>query len=153
VTQDPGFDAVKAHRYFSADCFNKAWELIEKSGRTPEEEEQMILRSQASLWHWTQREDCTEDNLSIGYWQVSRIYAILGRSAEARRYAALCMQHTPQEKPFLLAYAHEAAARAEKSAGNTDQVVEHRAAAVALAGSIDDEEDRNYLMKDLETLL
>jgi hypothetical protein len=152
VAQNPGFDTAKAHRYFSATCFNKAWEFIEKSDRTPEEDEQMILTSQASLWHWTQREDCTEDNFSIGFWQLSRIYAILGRPIEARRYAALCLQHTPQGKPFLLAYAHEAAARAEKAAGNTDQVEQHRAAALGLAGSISDEEDRSFLMKDLDTL-
>ena len=51
----PDFDSAKAHQFFSAHCFNSAWELIDKPERTPEENEQMIQRTMASLWHWTQR--------------------------------------------------------------------------------------------------
>ena len=36
---EPDFDQSKVHRYFSADCFNKTWELIEKPQRTPDENE------------------------------------------------------------------------------------------------------------------
>ena len=32
--------------------------------RTSEEEDKMLQLSLASLWHWTQREDCTPTNLS-----------------------------------------------------------------------------------------
>ncbi len=66
------------HRYFSAQCFNRAWELIRRIDRTELESEQMLLLAQASLWHWTQRPDCTPRNLSIGYWQLSRVFALLG---------------------------------------------------------------------------
>src|ERR1700687_1872237 len=66
---------AEAHRFFSAHCFNRAWDLIRKSNRTTIECEQMLQLSQASLWHWTQRSDCTPKNLSIGNWQLSRIYA------------------------------------------------------------------------------
>ncbi len=34
----PDFDVVAAHKHFSASCFNKAWDLIEKKNRTPEED-------------------------------------------------------------------------------------------------------------------
>jgi hypothetical protein len=95
MAQDQDFDASKAHRYFSADCFNKAWALIEKTERTPAEDEQMIRLSQASLWHWTQRDDCTNENMSIGYWQASRIHATLGRADDARRYGQLCLEIAP----------------------------------------------------------
>src|SRR5262245_27775596 len=114
MAQDPGFDTAKAHRYFSANCFNKAWEFIEKPDRTPDEDEQMIRLSQASMWHWTQREDCKRQNLSIGYWQLSRVYAIAGRPDDARRYGQLCLEHSREEPPFYLGYAYEALARAEK---------------------------------------
>src|SRR5688572_4192069 len=112
---DSNFDIGKVHRYFSADCFNKAWELIEKADRTPEEDEQMVRLNQASLWHWTQRDDCKSTNMSVGYWQASRIHAILGRAGEATRYGQLCLERSQeQESPFFLAYAFEALARAEK---------------------------------------
>ena len=69
----PDFELQKAHRYFSADCFNRAWDEIDKSSRTHEEDERMLLLAMASLWHWGQREDVTPVNYSIGYWQVSRV--------------------------------------------------------------------------------
>ena len=45
----PDFDSAKAHQFFSAHCFNSAWELIDKPERTPEETEQMIQRTMALL--------------------------------------------------------------------------------------------------------
>ena len=106
----PDFDSAKAHKFFSAHCFNSAWELIDKPERTPEENEQMIQRTMASLWHWTQRDDCTEKNLSIGYWQAARVYALAGEADNARKYAQRCLDITPTDDPFcLFAYAHEAA--------------------------------------------
>jgi len=90
MANDPEFDVSKAHRFFAATCFNKAWDLIEKSNRTSTDDEQMVLLTHASMWHWTQRPDCKQENLSIGYWQAARVYAILRRVEEARRYANLC---------------------------------------------------------------
>ena len=36
------FDTKHAHKFFSSYCFNYAWELMEKSERDTEENEQMI---------------------------------------------------------------------------------------------------------------
>ena len=152
MAQDPGFDVSKAQRYFSADCFNKAWDGIEKPDRTPEEDEQMIRLNQASIWHWTQREDCNSTNMSIGYWQASRIYAILQRPAEAVRYGQLCLQNSHDEAPFFLAYAYEALARAEQVAGNVAMVGKYRAEALRLIEAVTDPEDRKVLMNDLDTI-
>ena len=41
----------------------------------------MILYALASLWHWTQRPDCSTTNLSIGYWQAASVYALAGEMA------------------------------------------------------------------------
>lgn len=72
------FDVPAAHRFFAADCFNRAWELIDKPDRTSDDDLRMISLAQASLWHWTERPDCTPRNLSIGYWQLSHIYSAVG---------------------------------------------------------------------------
>lgn len=86
--EDPSsFDAAAAHRRFSTECFNRAWELIEKPERTRDDDEAMVLRAMASLWHWTQRPDCTEQNLAIGHWQVSRVYALAGHGEAAMHHA------------------------------------------------------------------
>lgn len=152
MVHDPGFKRSDAHRHFSADCFNKAWDLIEKPSRTPEEDEEMIRLNQASIWHWTQRPDCEAKNMSVGYWQASRIRAILGRVEEARRYGRLCLEQSRDEPPFFLAYAHEALARAEKIGGNREAAERHRAEAVRLAGMVEDLESKKQLLADLETI-
>ena len=104
----PDFDPAPAHKFFSAHCFNSTWELIDQPERTPEENEQMIQRAQASLWHWSHRPDCTHQNRSIGYWQISRVYALCNEPKNARKYAQLCLDITPADDAFCLGYAHEA---------------------------------------------
>lgn len=146
------FDATTVHRHFSADCFNKAWELIDKPSRSPEEDEQMLRLNQASLWHWTQREDFTDLNLGVGYWQTSRIHALLNRPAEARRYGELSLIHAARQKPFYVAYAHEALARAAKMAGDERAAALHLAEASRLAEHLDDPEEKKLLDDDLNSL-
>jgi hypothetical protein len=148
----PSFDLKAAHRYFAADCFNKAWELIEKKDRTAEENEQMIRLNQASLWHWTQRDDCTNRTMSVGCWQASRIFAVVGRTEEARRYGQLCLQYSDGEPPFYRGYAYEALARAEKVAGNASKAHDYLAEASRVAREVDDPVDQKYLLDDLEAL-
>jgi hypothetical protein len=152
VTKEPGFDSIAAHRYFSTDCFNKTWDLIDKVNRTPEEDEEMLRLSYASLWHWTRREDCRRSNLSIGYWQLARVYAIIGRSEEARRYGRICLEYSEGESPFLLAFAYEALARAEKVAGRTVEFAHNLAEAKRLAENVSDPSEKDLLMKDLDML-
>ena len=149
----PDFDLQAAHRYFSAHCFNTAWELIEKPHRTPEEDQIMIRLNQASMWHWTQREDCTDRNLSIGYWQASRIYAVLGEAENAQKYAQLSLDRSSPEEPFYRGYAYEALARAAAAGGNRKQVKEYGAEARRLAELVQDEEERRILLDDLGTIL
>ncbi len=47
MTDKPEFDRAAAHQYFSAECFNKPWGLIDKVERPPAEDQQMIRMSQA----------------------------------------------------------------------------------------------------------
>lgn len=105
----------KTHQYLSADCFNKCWTLIDKTNRSPEDVEDMILLAHASLWHWKQRQDCKPVNLSIGYWQVSRVYALADEYEMARLFGEKCLKvgRGNQLPPFYLGYAYEALARAE----------------------------------------
>ncbi|MCA9246408.1 MAG: hypothetical protein KDA42_04810 [Planctomycetales bacterium] len=148
----PPFDLADGHRWFAADCFNRAWTLIEKVSRTPEEDEAMISLAHASLCHWREHDDCTSRNLSIGYWQLARIYALVDQAANARHYGQLCLDVSEGDGPFHLGYAHEALARAEKLVGNALATSEHLAAARAFAAQVDDDEQRAMLEKDLDEL-
>jgi hypothetical protein len=149
VNKKPDFDTASAHRYFSAHCFNSAWDLIDKIGRTPEEDELMIQLNQASIWHWSQRADNADKNRSIGYWQASRIRALLGQADEARRYGQLCLQYSGQLEPFYLGYAYEALARAEQVAGNPAEAREYAAEARRLASQVSEAGEKKALLDDL----
>jgi len=101
-----------AHEHFSVACFNEAWALLDRTDRSSEDDQRMIELCLASLWHWTQRDDCSATNMSIGYWQASRVYATVGFASEARRYATLCLEasNRPNVPPFYAGYAYEALA-------------------------------------------
>jgi hypothetical protein len=152
MSNEPTFDLQAAHKYFSAHCFNSAWDLINKGSRTPEENQMMITLNQTSLWHWTQRDDCTPKNMSIGYWQTSRIYALLGRDFPARKYGQLSLDNARDAEPFFIAYAHEALARAAKLAGDTDTMNEHLASARKHAEAVTDTDSKKMLEDDLATI-
>lgn len=148
----PSFDLAAAHRYFAADCFNQAWDLIDKPGRTPEDDRLMVALNQASIFHWLQRPDCSAQQLSVGYWQASRIQALLGRADEARHQGEICLGYSHTLDPFYLGYAYEALARAEFLAGNPAKGQAHLDSARLQAAKVDDQDHRAMLLKDLESL-
>jgi len=150
----PEIDLQKAHELFAVSCFNDAWNLIDKPSRTADEDEEMLRLAMTSAWHWTQREDCSPQNLSIAYWQISRVHAILGRGAEALRYGQLCLGVSQSKgiAPFALAYAHEALARAELVLGNRSGMQSQIGAAKKVAEAISDEETKRMLLGDLATI-
>lgn len=146
------FDLAAAHKYFAADCFNKAWDLIDKPERAPEEDRLLVALNQASVFHWLNRPDCTAENLSVGYWQASRIQALLGNATEARRHAETCRGYSQALGPFYVGYAYEALARAEFLAANAVKAREHLKSARSHAAHIENKDDLAMLLKDLDSL-
>jgi hypothetical protein len=146
------FDLAAAHKFFAASCFNNAWTYIEKTERTADDNEQMLALAHASVWHWRQREDCQPRNLSIGYWQLSRVYALIRHAERAAHYGELCLEVSADEPPFFVAYAHEALARAASLQGDPTMMSEHLAQARRLSEMVNDPEDRQLLLADLETI-
>jgi hypothetical protein len=154
MAKKPDFDLQAAHKYFSAECFNRAWDYIDKPGRSTTNADKMLQLSMASLWHWTQREDCTPTNLSVGYWQVSRVYALLRQADQARHYGQLCLEASEREgvEPFYRGYAYEALARAELVADNEDEMEKYLIQAHQLATSLADPKEKKQLLKDLSSI-
>jgi hypothetical protein len=91
----------------------------------------MLLLTFASQWHRSQREDCAPTNASVGYWQITRVFAILGQADNARRYGRLSLEALKGETglPFYFGYAYEALARAEMVAGDGPKMKEYLAGA------------------------
>jgi tetratricopeptide (TPR) repeat protein len=148
------FDPAPAHRVFSVEAFNAAWELIEKEDRSARDVEEMIALAHASAWHWSKRRDVRPKNRAISAWQLSRVYAEAGRYDEAERYANRSLEVATEGKvgPVFTGYAYEALARLANETGETKRRDEWLDLAKAEAEKVDDKQDREQLLKDLEEL-
>jgi hypothetical protein len=142
------------HRQLAVDLFNHVWTLLGKQERTPEEDDEMIHAAHASRHHWG--EVGTTANLARGEWQVSRVYAALGRAEPALYHASRCLAYCEAKPDELedwdLPYAYEALSRAHSVAGNTEEARRFAARARELGARVAGEEDREHLEADLATL-
>lgn len=145
------FDNEDPHRYSSVHCFNQAWELIDKKNATANDNEAMLLLSMCSAWHWSQHKDCKPQNLSIAYWQISRIYALCGRVKETIRDGELSLNYSRRKDidMFAVGYAYEALARAQVIAANKNRMKSWLAKAKQVAKDMQDKETRKMLLDDL----
>lgn len=142
------------HKYFSADCFNSCWDLIDMEDRSEEHEEDMLLLAGASLWHWKQREDCLPENLSVAYWQMGRVHCLAGHAEMAKMWAGKCLDISVRNElpAFYLGYAHEVMADAAYLDGNVSAASEHLQTAMEQASLVEDEDSRSFLQADLDAL-
>ncbi len=142
------------HRQLSTACFNQCWTYIEKKDRSEEDVEAMLLLACASLWHWKQRTDCQPSNLSVGYWQVSRVHALAGQPAMARMFGEKCLRIGEAEHlaPFYVGYAFEALARAALVQRESSEATRYLAEARTRLAAVTDPESRGFLESDLNEL-
>ncbi|MFT4415573.1 tetratricopeptide repeat protein [Fredinandcohnia humi] len=144
-----------SHKQVAVQCFNKVWDLLEKDDRTNLEDEEMVHMCHTSFWHWTQVEDHTEQNLSIGYWQLSRVYAMVGNGEQALEYAQRCIAVSIDAKlaPFYIAYAYEAMSRAYTILKQKEQAQKCLELANEYTKSVIVEESKKLLKNDLKELM
>lgn len=139
------------HRKMAVDFFNETWKLLEKPGRTPEEDARMIHLTHASRLHWQFAGSPQE--FSVGEWQVSRVHAVLRQPDSALFHGRLSLDIATRNnlKPFYIAFGHEAVARA---LAMTDPQAEqsHIAAARKIASEITDPEEKKILEDDLSSI-
>ncbi len=150
----PGTGSVTDVKLLAAQLFNDTWRLLELENRTRQDDDRMIHSAHASRYHWGQVPTVTPAHLARGEWQISRVYSVLGRSEPALHHAQrvldLCQENGIGD--FDLGFAYEALARAYAVAGDAGQARQHTDRALAAAEEIADEEDRDLLLADLETI-
>jgi len=146
------FDVAKADRSFAARFFNDTWGYLDRPSRTEEETEAMLHCCHASFHHWSRVADATPTNKAVGYWQLSRVYAVAVNPAEAERYARRCLAaaQLPGAEPWVLGSAHEALARAASLRGDRPARDRHLADARAIAAGLSDKDTRDILTADIE---
>jgi tetratricopeptide (TPR) repeat protein len=142
------------HRQLAGRCFNQVWDLLEKKERTEQEEEQMVHLCHASYWHWTQVEDHTQQNISIGYWQLSRVYSEIGNGEQALHYAHRCLAVSLEAKlaPFYIGYAYEALARAQMTLDQVEQALKSIETADTYTSLVTILDSKQLLTTDLENI-
>jgi hypothetical protein len=139
-------------RRLAASLFNRVWELLERTGRGRDEDDEMLHAAHASRYHWGVVGEPV--NRARGEWQVSRVYAVLGRPEPALHHGRRCLELVEEHElsPFDLAYAHEAIARAYRAGGEHERARRHVELARSATGKVTDPEDRDLLDADLAQL-
>ena len=147
-------DTQRAHRYFAVEAFNESWKLIEKTDRTPDEDDEMLRLAEVSFWHWNNFDGHTDENLSIGLWQLARVYVLASQPDRALRYANRCVEISEKAplEPFFIGYAYEACARALRASGDNTGWEKPLNQAFTIAESVTDKESRGQLLADLNTV-
>jgi tetratricopeptide (TPR) repeat protein len=147
-------DSESPDRLLAAQLFNETWRLMEQEERTQADDDRMIHTAHASRYHWGQVPGVTQAHLARGEWQISRVYTVLRRAEpalhHARRVLDICQQNGIGD--WDLAFAFEALARAHAVAGDADRAREYTDQALAAAADIAEDEERDLLLADLETI-
>ncbi len=152
AAKDARLTEAEWHRKTAVDLFNGVWRVLDRPRRTRAEEDWIVHAAHASRHHWGAVG--TPANAAVGEWQVSHVYAVLGRpepaTHHARRCLALCRANGIRGYP--LAFAYEALARADAVARRTRDLRRHLAQAYRAGLRIAEKEDREEFFRQLATV-
>ena len=140
-------------RLLAVALFNHVWTLLELPERTREQDDELVHAAHASRHHWAAVG--TARNLARGEWQVSRVYAVLGRAEPALYHGRRCLElleASGDGEDWDVPFAHEALARAYFLAGDGAAAQQHLGLARELGAAIADAGDRDHLERELADL-
>jgi cation transport regulator ChaB len=141
------------HRKTAAECFNSAWDYLEKSERTRDENATMLHLAHASLYHWGIVG--TTRNLAVGNWQLSRIYCAVGDTKLALQFAEVSLGMCESEKLHdVLPSAYEGMARALAVSGDKESgcdYLEKAKKSLASVSNLDKEDEEIYSSQIADT--
>jgi DNA-binding transcriptional MerR regulator len=139
-------------RRLAADLFNHTWELLEMPSRTQAQDDEMLHCAHASRYHWG--EVGNAQNLAVGEWQCSRVYAVLGRVEPAVWHARRCLEisEANEVERWCLAAAYEAMARVQLLAGDRAAAKEWVKKGRETAATYSDPDDVEPITNDLDEL-
>jgi DNA-binding transcriptional MerR regulator len=147
---------AETHRQLGRELYNHTWSLIEATDRTPEQDDEMLLGTHASAYHWS-KSGGTLANAARSQWQIARVYSTLGRGEPAVWHAKRCLELAEAAVKAGVAddwdvpAALEGLARAQAVAGDRATAEATRARAREAVRTIADPEDRQLIEQDLET--
>jgi hypothetical protein len=145
-------DEREAHQFFAVQTFNGAWELIEKTDRTADDDAEMLQRAFASRWHWGFVGGPQE--LATGDWQIAHVASLVGYGWMAQFYARRAFDACEREgwSDWTRASMLEGMARAAAAAGDHEEHAKYYALATEAVAAIAEEDDRNVIASQLATV-
>lgn len=150
--EETQFTLEEAQTKFAKMTNGRVWELLEKTDRSPQENEEMLHAAHASLYHWLHAG--TGVHHQRGAWMIARVQTVLGNSDEAVRYALRCLElteeHAVEMQDFDVAFAYEGAGRAYALAGKKKEAEKYIKLAEEAGGKIEDEQDRKIFGDDFQ---
>ena len=143
---------IECQKGCAAEAFNKAWEYLDRTDRGVEDDDAMLAAGFAQRHLWGRIGTARE--VERAEWQVSRVYAVLGKGPESLRHAERCRRIVTDNNigGFDVAFAHEALARAYAVLGERARSRDHREKALAACSAIADKGDREYAESQIGTL-
>jgi tetratricopeptide (TPR) repeat protein len=104
-------DELEFHKKIAIQCFNQAWDYLDKKSRDANDEQQMLHLAHASRYHWGFVGSAR--NFAVGDWQLSRVYAALNEPRLALHFAKSALELTQKNNlSDNLPSAYEGMARA-----------------------------------------
>lgn len=141
------------HRWFAVECNNRAWDLIDKETRSPEEDREMLYLAYAAAYHWSKVGKPVNDARADV--TLAHAHALLGQGEPALEYArrslAFFEGREGEERPgqdWDLAFAHAEMARAAATLGDSELHARHYQLAEQLGQAIQEAEDRQVFMAE-----
>jgi len=149
---EAGGDAAAARRAFAVAAFNGAWDLIDKTDRSPDDDRQMLTLAFASRWHWG--EVGTDENRAISDWQVAHVASLIGNAPLALSFAQAAYDTARGSNlpDWTQASTAEGLARAHACAGDMASYEKYANEARERCGQLDDEEDRELILGQLASI-
>lgn len=146
------YTLTEAHRHFAIQTNSLVWDLLSKTERTKNDEEDLVHAAHTSCYHWLQAG--TPVHHQRGLWLLAHVYTTLRQTDRALHYARFCMDVTQENEEemadFDHAYALFGLARAYALAGERTEAKHYYVLAKSLGESIQNEEDRKLFLMDLD---
>jgi tetratricopeptide (TPR) repeat protein len=138
------------HRKAAVECFNRAWDYLDKKDRTIHDDQLMLHLTHSSRYHWSFVG--TPRNLAVGDWQISRVYAALGQPDLSLRFAKTALEIGEKNNlQEVILTAYEAMARAHATGKNYKLASDFIDKAKSKLQTISlDEEDRKIYSDQIE---
>ena len=153
IGEAEGMAMTVDHRALAVGYFNSTWVLIKRADRSPEQDRDMLASALASRQHWSEAGG-TDDNLTVGDWQVAHVASLAGFADLAKAFATAAYDRARSANlaTWLQASTAEGMARAAACAADREGYDNYAAEARDLLAQVDDKEDRELIESQLASI-